>query len=498
IAQGKIISEEKHDEINTIPDAEHDHIVALLSPHQPISIPTPPPSTSSSYHYDPMRLQLEEKDALIAQLKESMETLVTDANDRQILGDHAVVLEYIRKLRLEKETIARQLGDTQEYVIVQEEQMTELKAQIRCNIATIETLQARVHALESNHPAPYPPFEAKSSQVDIKCREAADLIKNADFIMIAAGAGFSADSGLPVYNDIAKVEAYNTLGLDYQDLCDPYWIHEDLRLFYGFWGDCLNLYRQTTPHRGYQILQKWKQRLVAKSKLQMRKVMESLQSFPKDFSDVTGDPFFIYTSNVDHHFAQFFSMSEIYEIHGNIEMWQCAGRDDRIPPCSASVWTLPDSFRFDIDRQTMYAQNFENSSELICNICKGPARPNILMFSDRRWISNDLDTDKYVDWEATMEDILLRDPTKKVVVLEMGCGMRVPSVRRECEVVVRDILQREYQRSLTTQQAKLIRINPDPNDDGIFDWSECPEAVLSIKGTSLAVLEKIESYIQNE
>ncbi|EQC41347.1 hypothetical protein SDRG_01321 [Saprolegnia diclina VS20] len=333
--------------------------------------------------------------------------------------------------------------------------------------------------------------------MDEKCRQAAALIRDADFIMIAAGAGFSADSGLPVYNDIAKVEAYNTLGVDYQDLCDPYWIHEDLKLFYGFWGDCLNMYRSTTPHRGYQILQKWKQRVSAKSNLKLRNVMESLQMAPKDFSDVTGDPFFIYTSNVDHHFTQFFSPSEIYEIHGNIELWQCAGKDAKTEPCSASLWALPPPFRFEIDRNTMYAEGFERDPLLSCSTCRGPARPNILMFSDRKWISNDLDSDRYVDWEAAMEEVLANHPEKKVVVIEMGCGMRVPSVRHECEMVVRDVLKKEYQRSLTTRQANLIRINPDTSDECIYDWSEVPSAILKIEGTGLAVLETIEAFLQN-
>ena len=43
----------------------------------------------------------------------------------------------------------------------------------------------------------------------------AQLIHEADFLLIAAGAGFSADSGLPVYADIATVPAYTALDLAY-------------------------------------------------------------------------------------------------------------------------------------------------------------------------------------------------------------------------------------------------------------------------------------------
>ena len=53
-----------------------------------------------------------------------------------------------------------------------------------------------------------------------------------------------------------------------------------------------------------------------------------------------------------------------------------------------------------------------------------------------------------------MEEALVADPSMSLVVLEMGCGERVPSVRMECEAVVRDCLARGG-------AATLIRINPD-------------------------------------
>ena len=56
----------------------------------------------------------------------------------------------------------------------------------------------------------------------------------ADYLLINAGAGFSADSGLPVYNDIADVPAYHEMGVSYADLCDPVWIEKDAHVFFGF------------------------------------------------------------------------------------------------------------------------------------------------------------------------------------------------------------------------------------------------------------------------
>ena len=86
---------------------------------------------------------------------------------------------------------------------------------------------------------------------------AAELLINADYVLIAAGAGFSADSGLPVYKDIADVEAYKRLNLTYADLCTPDWLQRDPEMFFGFWGSCFNDYMQTAPHNGYKLCKHW-------------------------------------------------------------------------------------------------------------------------------------------------------------------------------------------------------------------------------------------------
>ena len=68
--------------------------------------------------------------------------------------------------------------------------------------------------------------------------------------MLTTGAGWSADSGLAVYKDIANVPAYHSLGLTYYDLCQPRWLKRQPAIFHGFWGACFNDYRDTPPHAG--------------------------------------------------------------------------------------------------------------------------------------------------------------------------------------------------------------------------------------------------------
>jgi len=71
----------------------------------------------------------------------------------------------------------------------------------------------------------------------LKLRAAADAIAAADFLLIAAGAGFSAQSGLRVYKDLADVLAYKDRGLDYADLAQPHWRHSEPGVFFGFMGN---------------------------------------------------------------------------------------------------------------------------------------------------------------------------------------------------------------------------------------------------------------------
>ena len=63
----------------------------------------------------------------------------------------------------------------------------------------------------------------------------------------------------------------------------------------------------------------------------------------------------------------------------------------------------------------------------------------------------------YQEWEEGMEAaVSAGEAGCSLCVIEIGCGQRVPSVRRECEDVVRDTIARGG-------RATLIRINPEPS-----------------------------------
>jgi hypothetical protein len=87
---------------------------------------------------------------------------------------------------------------------------------------------------------------------------AAEWIRQADILLVATGAGFSADSGLPVYKDIANHPAYKDRSLTYEELCCDNYLNSDPELFYGFFGSTINQYRSTPPHLGYHIIKRWR------------------------------------------------------------------------------------------------------------------------------------------------------------------------------------------------------------------------------------------------
>merc|ERR550532_2228500 len=217
------------------------------------------------------------------------------------------------------------------------------------------------------------------------CAQAAKAISEADVLLLCTGAGFSADSGLAVYDDVAQVPAYKQRGLNYQDLCNPHWLDADPDLFWGFWGQCYNDYRCTAPHEGYRIIDTWAEKWFRKSEIadrvrafeaELAAVQENVGNHadePYALDDLAG-AFFAFTSNVDGHHYDWFRACEIRECHGNIELFQCASsrRACRyaasVPlpvdqtngaggsrDCGDAVWRAPRDLRFHVEPSTLTA-----------------------------------------------------------------------------------------------------------------------------------------------
>jgi len=244
-----------------------------------------------------------------------------------------------------------------------------------------------------------------TTDLDAAIARAADYLRDADALLIGAGAGIGVDSGLPDFRgDQGFWRAYPplaALGIRFVEMANPRHFARNPELAWGFYGHRLALYRATVPHEGFAILRALGERMAHGS--------------------------FVFTSNVDGQFQRAgFDTGRIVECHGSIHHLQCTR------PCSDAIWPA-DMVEPRIDPATcLMAPPLPH-----CPRCGAPARPNILMFNDSNWLDTRTE-DQYARFEAWLGQV------RRLVVIEIGAGSDVPSVRRMCE----------------SRRAPLIRINP--------------------------------------
>ncbi|WP_303723085.1 Sir2 family NAD-dependent protein deacetylase [Malonomonas rubra] len=239
--------------------------------------------------------------------------------------------------------------------------------------------------------------------------DAAESIANATAIIITAGAGMGVDSGLPDFRgDQGFWKAYpmyERLGLSFVQAANPEHFERDPLFGWGFYGHRTNLYRSTIPHKGFNLLRNW------------------IERYQLDH--------FVVTSNVDGQFQKSgFGEDRILEIHGSIHHLQCT------VPCNRNIW--PNQEEIPIDESTMRAELAPK-----CPNCKRVARPNILMFGDYSWLHQ-----RTAAQEDNFDAFLQQNQNGQMVIVEMGAGSAIPTIRNLSERLGRQ------------QQTKVLRINP--------------------------------------
>jgi NAD-dependent SIR2 family protein deacetylase len=275
-------------------------------------------------------------------------------------------------------------------------------------------------------------------EVDGRIDEAAVAVAGAEALLITTGAGMGVDSGLPDFRgDRGFWKAYpplERLGISFVDMANPTWFSRDPELAWGFYGHRLNLYRETTPHAGFEILKRWSDRLPHGS--------------------------FVFTSNVDGHFQLTgFDLERVIECHGSLAHLQCA------TPCGHEIWSAED-LEVAVDEDS-----FRAASPLPeCPHCTALARPNVLMFNDWHWVPH-----RTSDQERRLSGWMQETKDLRLVIVELGAGSAVPTVRMTSERVAR------------TRDATLVRINPrDP---------QAPHRQLSLPLGALEALEALDKRL---
>src|SRR3569623_3644148 len=164
-----------------------------------------------------------------------------------------------------------------------------------------------------------------SAPFDRDLHRAANVIRNADALLIAAGAGMGVDSGLPAVRGAGGfAEAYPEYarrGITYESLMRPAALEDDERLAWGYYARCIRAYRAARPPAGFAILRRWASRCPGRA--------------------------FVYTSNVDEQFqAAGFDPQHVMECHGSALRLQCA----RL--CGEHLWPADQAAALEADPAT--------------------------------------------------------------------------------------------------------------------------------------------------
>ena len=247
---------------------------------------------------------------------------------------------------------------------------------------------------------------------DHDLERAAEAVREASALLIASGAGMGVDSGLPDFRGNEgfwrAYPPYRALGLSFTDLACPETFESDPALAWGFYGHRLGLYPGTRPHAGFEILKRW--------------------------GGSKPGGYFVFTSNVDGQFQRAgFDPDRIAEVHGSIHHLQC------LEPCSPEIWSAA-GVEVRVDATMRAVKPLPH-----CRHCGGLARPNILMFGDGGWLV-ERSSGQNARYDAWLDGVTRGGG--RLVVVEIGAGTAIPTVRMESERVV------------VRRGATLVRINP--------------------------------------
>lgn len=185
--------------------------------------------------------------------------------------------------------------------------------------------------------------------------KAAQFIKEAKMMIVAAGTGMGKDSGIVEFKgNQAFWEHYPAYKNQYTFIqcANPDFLKTHPQVFWGYYGQRLELYREKQPHEGYKLLREMANMIAG--------------------SDGSKDNLFAITSNVDGHFQKAgYPEKRVQEMHGSIHYLQCYD-------CQV---ILPNTFKPYVEPTTMTCKN-----PPLCPECKDPMRPNVLMFGDWEWL----------------------------------------------------------------------------------------------------------------
>lgn len=215
-------------------------------------------------------------------------------------------------------------------------------------------------------------------------------INTADAVVIGAGAGLSASSGLN-YNGERFERCFSDFSKKY-GITDMYsggfYPYETLEEYWAWWSRIILVNRYDCS--------------VGKPYRNLLAIVEN-----KDY--------FVLTTNVDHQFQRAgFDKKRLFYTQGDYGLWQCSN------PCQDKTYDNEETARVMAEQQ----QNLKIPSELIpkCSVCGAPMTMNLRC--DNSFVQDE-------GWHkaaGNYEDFIRRHSNSHILFLELGVGMNTPAI----------------------------------------------------------------------
>lgn len=304
---------------------------------------------------------------------------------------------------------------------------------------------------------------------------AAAAISEADALVIGTGAGMGVDSGLGTFRgrNAGVWQPLKAMGIDFSEMSCPDVFEDDPYAAWAFWKYRHDAYTQSDPHSGYSIL------------------AELGSTRPKGCFSIT--------SNIDGHWVRTAGIGEerTFEMHGALTHMQRIDATGGIWPTDPAhiarlptapwdlvpgelvevlrhgKWEASPSFRVGEDGATIVSYDADGvggplegvrgvrrpGGHDLCRISTDTplpvdseghaARPNVLMFGDGGFRHDRIEAqeERYDRWLESFH----ADKKAKLVVVEVGAGTAVPTIRFACERLI----------SKHAGPATLVRLNLD-------------------------------------
>ena len=286
-------------------------------------------------------------------------------------------------------------------------------------------------------------------------QQAAKFLKSADYMIVFAGAGMGVDAGLGTFRGGGRMlfPPVEERKISYPHACKPARMDED-DLYGGppfawaFWKTCIDSYAASNPHRGYEILGEWAEKLQAKKEKDgpiEEPILRSLWSSAVALTGgstprVPSSTVQVCTSNVDGYFERISTFKgHVHELHGCVLRLQCQGKTRSsssqpiVCPNATKTWPIGEeelrSMKIDPEKYHVVG------SLPTCHGCNRPARPNVMMFNDAQYLTERGAESQEEICERWREGVVhaVKHYRKCCLALEIGAGKEVPTVRQKAD-----------------------------------------------------------------